>query len=115
MSLVQFIVLGLAAWRIVNFIYDDKWAGPFDVLHKLRYALGVRYDDKSRRASVASPRWKRELGTLHNCPYCMSFWYGLVATVLWFATPMQYRVVWFVLAMPFALSGVISVVQKMNR
>jgi hypothetical protein len=42
----------------------------------------------------------------------MSFWYGLVATVLWFATPAEYREVWFVLAMPFALGAVVSVIQK---
>jgi hypothetical protein len=76
------------------------------------WAIGIRYDEKSRRAAVAKPVWKRELATMHNCPYCMSFWYGLVATVLWFATPAEYREVWFVLAMPFALGAVVSVIQK---
>ena len=112
MDLVQFIVIGLATWRVVNFVYDDRWEGPFSFLMHLRHAIGIRYDEKSRRAAVAKPVWKRELATLHNCPYCMSFWYGLVATVLWFATPAEYREVWFVLAMPFALGAVVSVIQK---
>ena len=115
MNLVELIVIGLATWQIVNFVYDDKWAGPYDFLNKLRYAIGIRYDEKSRRAVVAYPVWRRELASLHNCPYCMSFWYGLVATILWFATPGQYRIVWFVLAMPFALGAFISFVQRTRR
>lgn len=116
MDLVEFIVIGLATWRVVNFVYDDQWGGPFDFLHKLRDVIGIRYDEKSRRAVVAKPVWRRELASMHNCPYCMSFWYGLVATILWFVTPAVYRDVWFVLAMPFALSAVVSVTQKVvNR
>ena len=116
MNLVQFIVIGLATWRIVNFVYDDRWGGPYDFLNKLRYAIGVRYDEKNRRAVVAKPRWRMELATMHNCPYCMSVWYGLLATVVWFITPPDYRDIWFVLATPFALSAVVSVMQKMvNR
>ena len=112
MDLVQFIVIGLATWCVVNFVYDDRWEGPFNILNKLRYAIGVRYDEKNRRAVVAKPRWKMELATMHNCPYCMSVWYGLLATALWFLTPADYRIIWFVLAMPFAIAAVISIAQK---
>jgi len=112
MDFFDFVVIGLATWRIVNYIYDDKWAGPFDLLHKLRYAIGIRYDERSRRAVVAKPVWKRELASMHNCPYCMSIWYGLAATIIWFAVPMEYRDVLIILAMPFALAATISFFQK---
>lgn len=112
MDFFDFIIIGLATWRIVNYIYDDKWAGPFDMLHKLRYAIGIRYDERSRRAVVAKPVWRRELASMHNCPYCMSFWYGLAATIIWFVTPALYRDVLLVLAMPFALGAFVSIAQK---
>jgi hypothetical protein len=115
MDLAQFLVIGLATWRILNFIYDDRWAGPFDLLHKLRYAIGIRYDDKNRRASVAKPVWKRELATMHNCPYCMSFWYGLAATMVWILVPAEYRHILLAIAMPFALSAFVSITQKVTR
>lgn len=112
MDLTQFIVISLATWRIINFIYDDKWAGPLNVLHKLRYEIGIRYDEKNRRAVVAKPAWKRELASMHNCPYCMSFWYALAFSALWFITPAEYRIVWFVLFMPFAISAMASITQR---
>lgn len=114
MNLVELIVIGLATWRVINFVYDDRWAGPFDFLNLLRYVIGIRYDEKNRRAVVASPTWRRELASLHNCPYCMSFWYGLVVTIVWFVTPAGYRQIWFVLAMPFALSAISSFMQKVT-
>jgi hypothetical protein len=46
MDLVQFIVIGLATWRVVNFVYDDRWEGPFSFLMHLRHAIGIRYDTR---------------------------------------------------------------------
>lgn len=114
MDFLDFIILGLATWRVVNYVYDDKWAGPFDILHKLRYAIGVRYGDESRRGTVAEPVWRRELADMHNCPYCMSFWYGLAASIVWVITPTAYEPVLLALALPFALSGFISITQKVQ-
>ena len=112
MSLVQFIVLALATWRVVNFIYDDSQAGPYNLLHWLRHRIGIRYDDMSRRGVDADlPRWRIEIATMHLCPYCMSFWYGLFAVIIWLAVP--YKELVFYMALPFALSATTIIVQKM--
>jgi hypothetical protein len=108
MSLVEFIVLALATWRVVTFIHDEKWAGPFNILPKLRWALGLRHDEKSRPAVAAKPAWRVPIAEMHQCIYCMSVWYGLAATVLWIAVP---EIV-FIVALPFAVAAAVVTVQK---
>ena len=112
MSLTQFIVLALATWKIANFVYDDKQAGPFGFLHWLRYKIGIRYDDRQRKAVVAKPRWKSQLAEMHLCIYCMSFWYGLVAAIVWIVVP--YKEAVFYTALPFALAAAVVIFQKMS-
>ena len=115
MDLVQFLVLTLATWRIAYAIYDDSQSGPFLLLHRIRYWIGIRYDDEQNKGIVASPTWKRELADMHTCIYCMSFWYGVAATLLWLIVPKDYRDVIFYLALPFAMSTGIVLVNKWNK
>lgn len=111
MTLVEFIVIALATWRIANFIYDDKWSGPFDILHRIRYVLGVRYDDMSRKAVAAQPRWRVPIAEMHLCIYCMSVWYGLAITVLWLLIP----TVTFMVALPFAIATMVALLQRFTQ
>jgi hypothetical protein len=115
MAITDFLILSLFTWRIANMVYSDSQAGPFDLLHRIRYWMGIRYDEKSRRATVASPRWKRELASMHNCIYCMSFWYGVGATLLWFLTPIEWHSYLRVSMMPFALSAAVIFIQKNSK
>jgi hypothetical protein len=108
MTLVEFIVIALAVWRVVNFIYDERWVGPFDILPRLRWALGLRHDEKSRPAVAARPTWRVPIAEMHQCIYCMSVWYGLVAVVLWLLVP---EIV-FVVALPFAIAAMVAIVQR---
>lgn len=109
MSLVQLIVLALATWRIANLVYDDRQAGPFNSLHWFRHVIGLRRDEYQDRYAVATPRWKAQLAEMHLCIYCMSFWYGLAATIIWLVVPND---IVFFMALPFALSATIVIVQK---
>lgn len=115
MDLVQFLVLTLATWRIAYAIYDDSQSGPFFLLDRLRYSIGIRYDEQSRRATVAEPAWKRELASMHMCMNCMSMWYGLLAALIWLIVPRDYRDAIFYLALPFAISTAIILIYKWSK
>lgn len=112
MDLVQFLVLTLAAWRIAFAIYDDSQTGPFFLLDRIRYKIGIRYDEQSRKAIVAEPAWKRVLADMHMCMNCMSMWYGLAAALIWIVVPKDYRDIVFYLALPFAIGAGILLVEK---
>lgn len=75
MSLLDLLILMLAAWRTAYFV--AKESGPFAFMDTLR------------------ARWHTNLLT---CVYCASFWTGLLCWLLW-QTPLQPAVV------VFAISG----------
>lgn len=94
MTLVEFLVLGLATWRTSSLLAEESW--PWDVGDKLRRAIGVRYDEES------FPYGKNELARQVMCVWCITPWVGLVWTVAWLLWPR----VTFVVALPLALSTV---------
>ena len=104
MTLTDFIVLSLATWRIANLITDDSEDGPFDILPKIRYWLGIRYDDRGRMTSVAEPPIYRELGRAANCIMCLSLWIGLLLILV----PEPFRIVFW----PFAISAGTLLINK---
>jgi hypothetical protein len=104
MTLIDFIILSLAAWRIANLIADDSEDGPFDILHKIRYFLGIRYDERGRMLSVDEPPIYRELGRAVSCMWCLSLWIGLFVALV----PHQYRMVF----LPFSLSAAALIINK---
>ena len=91
MTLVDFIILSLAAWRIANLIVDDSEDGPFDILPKIRHILGIRYDSRNRMLSVDKPRLYKELGRMVSCMWCLSLWVGLLIILV----PEQFRVIFW--------------------
>ena len=104
MTIIDFTILSLAAWRIANLIVDDSEQGPFDVLDKLRYILGIRYDEKGRMMSVDKPVIYRELGRAVSCMWCLSLWIGLLLALI----PYNFRfILW-----PFAISAMALLINK---
>lgn len=67
--MLEFLILGLATWRISYFLLEDD--GPFRLSARLRHYVGA---DKSGEVTG--------LAFVFTCIYCMSVW---VATVLWLA------------------------------
>lgn len=64
---------GLACYRLARLI--TKEAGPFDMFHYLRSAVGVYdYGDDGRPQSP--------LGKLFDCPYCTGVWAALILALL---------------------------------
>lgn len=90
---MDIIILILATWRISSLLVDEL--GPFEMFDRIRYRLGVRYNDKN------IPYARNELAELFTCIWCMSVWIGLLIAILYVTIP-HYTTV---LLMPFALSA----------
>lgn len=94
-------VLILATWRVSSLLAREE--GPFDLLLKLRFRLGVRYDERSvpyGTTSIAK-------GVL--CIWCNSVWVGVGWTIL--ASISQTLA--FVIALPFALSAAAILLEEL--
>lgn len=79
MSLTEFLIVGLAVWRISSLLVHED--GPFDLLGKMRHSAGVRYDEHSERYG------QNELANMLNCVWCTSFWVALIVVGLYWLVP----------------------------
>jgi hypothetical protein len=95
MDTLIILVISLAVWRISNLLYDVEQAGPLGLMDKVRFFLGVRFDNEGQ--PITEPGSLAE-GVL--CVYCNSLWIGLSFTLLFVINKM----VAFVVALPFAWS-----------
>ena len=71
--MLELLSNGLACYRLARLI--TKEAGPFDVFHYVRSAVGV-YD------YGANGRPQSTLGKLFDCPYCTGVWVALIIVLL---------------------------------
>jgi hypothetical protein len=92
MQILDFVILGLATWRLASLFARE--AGPFDIFAKFRKFVGVYYNEKSE------PCGSNVVSTGIICTWCNSVWFGMFWMVVFFITPM---VIW--LALPLALSA----------
>lgn len=93
-----FLVVALAVARISLLLVDER--GPYAVLERLRYLVGIRYDHTSERYSKHRSGFKHEVAELFLCVWCMSMWLGIAAATFTYLWPD----VAFWLALPFAFS-----------
>jgi len=96
MSISLLIVAAFANWRIAHLLSSPLESGPWGVLDKLRWKLGVRFDEYS------IPYGTTVLSRGIICLWCSSVWVGVVEAILALASP----TVALALFLPFALSGV---------
>ena len=94
--MINFISIALATWRLSRMLYDLDEDGPFDIFHRIRVKAGVSATDHQFSASTMS-------GRAITCPYCVSWWVGMLLTVLHFIHP---KLGLFV-SLPLALSGIV--------
>lgn len=100
-SLTELIILILAAWRITHlFLADGGEGGPWDVLHKFRHLIGVRFDEHSNAFG------RNMFAEMFTCIYCLGFWVSLIVFLI-SLIPYGYYAL-----MPFAISGGLLVVRK---
>lgn len=66
----------LATWRLTNLIVDKDEVGPFNVLSRIRYAIGVRYDD------LSEPYGTTEVSKAASCVWCTSIWVAMFIAII---------------------------------
>lgn len=98
-SVFTFILLSLATWRISNLLIHED--GPLDVFARLRFLVGVKYDEKSNTYGT------NFVSILFSCIYCMSIWVGIIVTGLFYGFT---SVLHFMI--PFALSAVSILIKE---
>lgn len=100
-----FIIAALTVYRLTLMLSAEK--GPGDVFEKLRYGLGVRYDEHTR------PYGKGAIADGILCFFCLSVWIGIgVAVWLALCWRMERMDIGIALLLPFALSGVAVYLKK---
>lgn len=106
MSLFEIFILGaLAVYRLTLMVSSEE--GPADIFGRFRSAIGVRYDEHSR------PVGKNWFARGVLCFYCLSVWFGLLATALVVGSATAGKIgVSFIVFMPFALSGLAVFLKK---
>lgn len=83
---------------------DTDERGPYDMFNRIRALIGVEFDEQSR------PYGKNEFASMWLCYFCNSIWIGITFTVIMYLSPL----VAFYLALPFAVSGMIVLIQERN-
>jgi len=68
MDIFDFVILALAAWRLSSLLANEE--GPGGIFERLRYRLGVRYDETS------FPYAETGLAKGALCVWCSSVWFG---------------------------------------
>ncbi len=99
---MAYLILALATWRITSLLVNEY--GPFNLLERMRYWLGVRYDEDLRRIGT------NVVAEAFTCVWCLSVWVGLVLSVALYAMPVLS--VWLLL--PFALSAGAIVIDRLK-
>lgn len=98
--MLDFLILALAAWRVTSLLVEED--GPFYILERLRFKLGMRYDENSRRVAT------NEIARGFECVWCLSVWVGGLMAVLYWIAPRAA----LMLAFPFALSAAAIMVEE---
>jgi len=103
MTIVWFIIIALAVWRVSNMFADTDQSGLGEILDWLRALAGVKYDDRN------IPYWKDgSFAAGLMCVRCSSVWFGMFAGVCYLTNA---HLTVFV-ALPLALSGAAILLQE---
>lgn len=70
-----FLVVSLANWRVCKMLSDVDEDGPGDVLHKIRYWLGVMYNEHG--VAFGNHWWSRAI----LCIKCLSIWTSVLLAI----------------------------------
>lgn len=101
--LTDFIIMGLAVWRLSSLVATPGDDGPWEMFLRFRKAVGVEHDEQT-----GLYYGKNEFARGIMCIWCVSVWIGIAFAVMYalFGNP-------FVLcSLPFALSGMAVIVER---
>ena len=72
MSWLDFVILGLSAWRMASLLVDER--GPFDICSRIRdFFVG--------EGEI------RGIGLLFTCIWCMGVWTAGISYAVWTVSP----------------------------
>ena len=94
MDNITLFLMPFAIWRVTSLLVDE--VGPFSILQKLRYFIGVRYDEMSNRYG------KNVVAEALLCIWCASIWVSIVFSIGYFLSPE----VLFWIELPLSMSAV---------
>lgn len=80
MTILNFIILSLATWRVANLFVHEE--GPFHIFSHLREWSGIHYDDNGNK--IVPERFFAEL---LSCIWCFSMWAGAFWVLFWWFLP----------------------------
>lgn len=103
MDIIEFVVLGLATWRLSSLVATPDDDGPWEMFLRFRKAVGVEYDEQT-----GMYYGKNEFSRGIMCVWCVSVWIGVVLGFFYWL--LGDAVVWC--SLPFALSGAAIVVER---
>jgi hypothetical protein len=95
MTIIEFVVFGLATWRIASLLVDEP--GPFRIFIRIRSWVGITHDMDDNVAVIPDGF----LPEMLSCLWCCSIWVGVACTTMYLLLPQ----ISFYLALPFALSA----------
>jgi len=81
MTSFEFIVLGLATWRVSSLLVDEK--GPFDIFIRLRKLVGIEHDQDGIPTLIPDGFFPGIL----SCVWCCSVWASWFWIVFWNISP----------------------------
>lgn len=97
---LELVILALAAWRTYRLLAFDV------ILQPLRERLIRRAEDDGY-VYVGEGEYRPTLDKFVHCPYCLGFWLCVAWWVAYLVWP--HGAVW--LAVPWALSGVLALIE----
>lgn len=106
LSLINFLILSLAVWRISSLLVKE--AGPWRVFVWLRERAGITHDADWNPWIIPDRFFAAQL---LGCIWCTSLWAGVVGCICLIVIPDI--TIW--LALPFSLSTVAIVLDKHIR
>ena len=104
MNALYLVVFGLATWRVSALFTRES--GPFHVFEKIREKAGIQHDQDGN-VSVIPGRFFAEL---LSCVWCASIW----AATFWAIFSYIFPEIAFLCALPFALSTVAILIDKVS-
>lgn len=88
--MLRLIELSLACWRLSSLLVRED--GPFDVFGKLRYTVGVRYNERN------IPYGTNFLSDLLTCIWCASIWVSGVVIAINMIKPIKWINRWLAIS-----------------
>ena len=79
MTIVHFVILALATWRITSLLVDEE--GPWRVFSRMRVKCGVKYNEKNEQYAT------NELAKILMCVWCASIYVGAIVVLVYIFVP----------------------------